>query len=157
MNVTLHVIWYNHNLNTLNSEKLFNLLRQLYFHMLLFFYQLSTRSHTVKLHYRTSPARSRAAYICARLVEWVYKPWLLFGKWLASEGGLNMRVAYPMSFFSKQIHSPLKHKPRGFWSGTYGSSFSCHQVSFFIILFHVSAAFLTQTLCLDDTTAKFEI
>ena len=28
--------------------------------------------------YRKSPTRSRAAYIWARLVEWVHKPWLLF-------------------------------------------------------------------------------
>ena len=37
----------------------------------------------------------------------IYKPWLI------NEDGLNMRVAYPMNL--------LKYKPRGFWSGTYGT------------------------------------
>ena len=35
-----------------------------------------------------------------------------------NEGGLYMRAAYPMNFF------PNKYKPRGFWSGTFGTSIS---------------------------------
>ena len=35
--------------------------------------------------YRKSPVRSRTAYIRARLVEWVYKPWLLFRKCFPDE------------------------------------------------------------------------
>ena len=80
--------------------------------------------------YCKSPARSRAAYIRARIVEGVHKPWLLFGiffpdkklkrgglymkysiflsifiyrPWLVNEGGLNMRVAYPVSVFQTII------------------------------------------------------
>ena len=34
---------------------------------------------------RKSATRSRAAYIWARVVEWVYKPWLLFGKCFPDE------------------------------------------------------------------------
>ena len=35
--------------------------------------------------YRESPARSRAASIRACLVEWFYKPWLVFGKYFPNE------------------------------------------------------------------------
>ena len=35
--------------------------------------------------YRKSSAGSRAAYTRARLVEWVHKPWLLFGKVFPNE------------------------------------------------------------------------
>ena len=41
----------------------------------------------------------------------IYKPQLV------NAGGLNMRVAYPMNFFPNK--ALVKHKPRGFWSGTY--------------------------------------
>ena len=37
-------------------------------------------SYTTRLTYSKSPERSLAAYIWARLVEWVHKPWLLLGK-----------------------------------------------------------------------------
>ena len=36
-------------------------------------------------NYLKSPARSHVAYIQVRLVEWVHKPWLLFGKRFPSE------------------------------------------------------------------------
>ena len=82
--------------------------------------------------YCKSPARSRMAYIRARIVEGVHKSWLLFGiffpdkklewgglymkysiflsifiyrPWLVNEGGLNMRVAHHVSFF------PNNYKP----------------------------------------------
>ena len=83
------------------------------------------------MFYRKFPAWNRAASIWARLAEWVYKPWLLFGKcfpngrmgglymkysiclsifiykpWLVNEAGLNLKVAYPTNFF------PVKNKPR---------------------------------------------
>ena len=47
------------------------------------------------MFYRKSLARSRAAYIRARPLEW-----------LINEGGLNKRVDYPVNFFSN------KYKPR---------------------------------------------
>ena len=101
--------------------------------------------------YCKSPARSRAAYIRARIVEGVHKPWLLFGiffpdkklkrgglymkysiflsifiykPWLVNEGGLNMRVAHPVRLIFKQLQALLKNKPHGLWSGTYGSGVS---------------------------------
>ena len=52
-------------------------------------------------YYRKSPARSRAAYIQARLVEWVYKPWLLFDNifQLKSLGGLFMKYSIFLFLF----------------------------------------------------------
>ena len=41
--------------------------------------------YTIKKQNRKSPARSRAAYIRARIVDWDYKPWLLFGKCFPDE------------------------------------------------------------------------
>ena len=72
--------------------------------------------------YRRSPAKCRTPCIREQLVEWVYKRWLLIGlgykiidnkiqllpihiifkQRLVNEGGLNIRVVYPMSFFSRQ-------------------------------------------------------
>ena len=36
-----------------------------------------------------------------------------------------MSMANPMNFISRQKYASLKHKPHGFWSGTYGIGVSC--------------------------------